>query len=332
MAQNLIIMSNVRIITKSTELPEMDCRDYFHSTDLFKILEQTPGCSPYMVVVTDEQDRIVAHLLAMINRRGSWIPPYLYSAGRVYGEGQYETEDASEIARLFELMLEAITKKFRRRLCLYFEFSNISKKMFGYKSFRKFSYFPVRWMQIHNSLHDKSPSERLPEKLRNRIANTYESGVTTGEAESKEDVSEFYKMLKNFYRFKFQRFIPKKSFFESFNEDGRHKIFITRYKKWVIGGCAVVYTKGNAYLWYLASKRKSFPMQHPNLMTVWHAMDYSYNHGYHHIYFMNVGLPFRKNPQREFILRFQGKPASTYRWFRCSFKWLNKVLNWIYRE
>ena len=99
MAQNLIIMSNVRIITKSTELPEMDCRDYFHSTDLFKILEQTPGCSPYMVVVTDEQDRIVAHLLAMINRRGSWIPPYLYSAGRVYGEGQYETEDASEIAR-----------------------------------------------------------------------------------------------------------------------------------------------------------------------------------------------------------------------------------------
>ena len=325
-------MSDVRIITKSAELPELECRDFFHSTDLFKILEQTSGCSPYMVVATNDEGRVVAHLLAMVNRRGSWLPPYLYSTGRVYGEGQYETEDTAEKARLFEVMLEAITKKFLRRLCLYIEFSNISKKMFGYKSFRKCSYFPVRWMQIHNSLHDKPPTERLSEKLRHRIANTYSTGVTTGEAADKADVDEFYKMLRSFYRFKFQRFIPKASFFEAFATTGQNKIFITRYKKWVIGGCAVVYTQGNAYLWYLASKRKSFPMQHPHLLTVWHALDYSHRQGYHHIYFMNVGLPFRKNPQREFILRFQGKPASTYRWFRFSFKWLNKMLNWIYRE
>ena len=99
-----------------------------------------------------------------------------------------------------------------------------------------------------------------------------------------------------------------------------------------IGCAACVYSQGNAYLWYLASKRKSFPMQHPNLMTVWHALQYSHSHGYQHIYFLDVGLPFSHNPYREFILRFGGKPASTYRWFRCSLKWVNKILNWLYRE
>lgn len=325
-------MSRVQIITHSTDLPDIKCRDFFHSVDLFKILEQTPGSSPYMVIVTDESGRIESHLLAMINRRGSWLPPYLYSIGRIYGEGQYETENQQEQTRLFELMVQAVTRKFKRKLCLYIEFSNISKKMFGYKIFRQFSYFPIRWMQIDNDLQNKQPIERLSEKMRNRINNLQEAGVTTEEVKNQEDVEAFYKMLKSFYRFKFQRFIPRQKFFEELQRDGEHKIYITRFKQKVIGGCAVVYSQGDAYLWYLASKRKSFPMQHPHLMTVWHAIQDSHEHGSGHLHFMNVGLPFRKNPQREFILRFQGKPASTYRWFRCSIRGVNRLLNWINRE
>ena len=48
--------------------------------------------------------------------------------------------------------------------------------------------------------------------------------------------------------------------------------------------------------------------------------------------FMDVGLPFSKNPFREFILRFGGKEQSTYRWFRFSIRWVNKLLRWLYRE
>jgi hypothetical protein len=45
-----------------------------------------------------------------------------------------------------------------------------------------------------------------------------------------------------------------------------------------------------------------------------------------------VGLPFRKNTFRDFILRFGGKPVSTFRWFRCSIRWINSLLKWIYRD
>lgn len=73
-----------------------------------------------------------------------------------------------------------------------------------------------------------------------------------------------------------------------------------------IGGCACVYSEGNAYLCYLAAKRKTYSMLHPDTMVVWNAIQYAYEHNYNHIYFMDVGLPWHRNPFREFILSFGG--------------------------
>ena len=54
--------------------------------------------------------------------------------------------------------------------------------------------------------------------------------------------------------------------------------------------------------------------------------------GRQHIRFLDVGLPFRKNPYRNFILRFGGKEVSTYRWFRISIRWVNALASWLWRE
>ena len=47
---------------------------------------------------------------------------------------------------------------------------------------------------------------------------------------------------------------------------------------------------------------------------------------------MDVGLPFRKNPFRDFLLRFGGKEVSSYRWFRISIRWVNRLASWLWRE
>ena len=109
-------------------------------------------------------------------------------------------------------------------------------------------------------------------------------------------------------------------------------MFLTKYKGKVIGCCACVFSGSNAYLWYSASLRKSYLRLHPSVLTVWHAIKYAHTHGYAHISFMDVGLPFQKNPYREFILQFGGKPVSTYRWFRFSFRWLNSLMSWLHRD
>ena len=115
-------------------------------------------------------------------------------------------------------------------------------------------------------------------------------------------------------------------------EGDNARLFVTKYHSKVIACAAVVYSEGDAYLWYSAFKRKTYHSLHPDTIVVWDVMKHAHQQGYQHMRFMDVGLPFSRNPFREFILKFGGKEQSTYRWFRFSIRWVNKLLSWIYRE
>lgn len=325
-------MSNyhVEIKRQGEELPVLSDRNFFHSPEMFHILENVSGCSPYMIIVKDKRDAVHAHMLAILWRRGSWIPPYLFSQGRIYGEGVYLND--SEKKDLFPLMLKTVIKAFHNKLCLFVEFSDLSSKMFGYKDFRQHGFFPLSWMHIRNSLHSLSPDERLSEQTVRTIDKGYTAGIITREADNDDEILAFHKMLKNYYRFKFHRYIPSEDFFTHLSKSDNGRVYVTLLHGKVIGGSAIVYSCNNAYLWFVASKKKSHPVLHPEVLTVWHAIKSSYENGRRHICFMNVGLPFRTNRYRDFILSFGGKPISTYRWFHFTIKWLNRLLSWIYRE
>lgn len=323
-------MVNVKIYTKSADLPQLSQANFFHSPEFFCIIENTPGQWPFMAVATDDSGRILGHMLALLRRRGSWIPPYFFTQGRVYGEGVY-AEGVDKDA-VFGELIKAVTNKIKYKLCFFIEVSDISQKMFGYKHMRDNKYFPVHWQEVHNSLHSKEPEERLSEKTLQTIRKVERMGVGTHEAVTRDDVHAFYKLLHGFYRMKMRRLIPPEDQFEELYKSDNAKIFITQYKGKVIGGCACAYSEGNAYMWYLASKRKSHPLLRPSRMTVWAALKNARDNGYKHMYFLDVGLPFRRNRFRDFILSFGGKPVARYRWFRFSVGWLNKVLTWLYRD
>lgn len=321
---------SVRIIDKSKELPPMSHDDFFHSPELFCIAERTPGHKPFMAVAEDAEGHVVAHMLATVRRRGILLPPFIFTQGRIYGEGEYD--DDADRDTLFEMMLTAITRKFRRRLCLYAEFSDMSTKMFGYRHFRKNKYFAVNWQEIHNSLIDEAPEALISKKMERRIRHAREQGVEVREARNADEISELHHLIKRFFRIKVRRFIPSEKMFQELADSESGKVFVTTYHEKIIGGCVCVYSEGNAYLWYLASRRKLYMRQHPNTVTVWHAIQYAYRHNYAHIYFLDAGLPFRKNLFRDFILRFGGRPVTKYRWFRFFIPWANNMLSWIYRQ
>ena len=60
---------SIDIITRSEKLPPMSSHNFFHSPELFRIVEQTRGQTPYMVVAL-RQGHAVAHMLAVLRRRG----------------------------------------------------------------------------------------------------------------------------------------------------------------------------------------------------------------------------------------------------------------------
>lgn len=320
---------HIKIFSKTDDLPPLSSHNFFHSPELFRIIEQSRGQQPYMVVAFAD-GKPVAHLLAMLRRRGSLLPPYLFTQGKIHGEGEYE--EGVDCEQLFALMVKAITRRLRRKMCLYIEITDLSQKMFGYKSLRLHGYFPVHWSAIHNSLHSKAPIERLSEKMRERIARVESNGLVFSEVETPEDFNGFYRLFRHFFTLKIRRYMPSEEYFQLMMQSNHCRLFVTKLREKVIGGCACFYSDTDAALWMMASKRKSYPTLHPGTATLWGAMNHAWHEGYDHFRFLDVGLPYRKNPIRDFILRFGGKEVSTYRWFRFSLPWLNRIIGWFYRE
>ena len=318
------------IYRRSKDLPEVEGGNFFHSKQLFEILAKTPRQKPYMVVVEDEQGRIVSHMLGFLRYRTFIFPPFLLVHCRVLGEGEYaESEYPKD--ELFEEMLKALTQELNTRT-LYIEVSHLSQKMLGYRQLKQMGYYPINWMSIHNSLHSHTPEERITEKLQKRIDTAHERGVKTEVVCTEEDFKAFSRLLRRHNILKPKRYIPDDVFFRQMMDGDNARLFVTKYRGKVIGCSACAYSQGNAYLWYSAFRRKTYMHLHPDVLTIWDTMKDAYERGYQHMCFMDVGLPFSKNPFREFILRFGGKEQSTYRWFRFSIKWVNKLLAWIYRE
>jgi len=330
----------VTIYEETSQLPELlPNTGYFHSRELMELCELTPRHRPFMAVVSNEEGETVASLLAVERSRRSWLPPYLYRHVRILGEGAYqeETESATPPSdplsknMLFSMMIDALTRRLGQRT-LYMEVSNLSQKMFGYAPLRAAGYFPVKWMSIHNSLHSKTPEERISQRQLKRIKYGVEHGVTTKAVETDKEFKAFMRLLRRHHWLKPRRFVPDKIFFRSMMEQQRCTLFISQYNGHVVGASCLVYADGDAYLWYSASRRKSFAALHPNAVTYWNTIQYAYKRGCKHIRFMDVGLPFRRNIYRDFILSFGGKEVSTFRWFRISIRWVNRLASWLWRE
>ena len=320
----------VSVYQQAAQLPPIPEGSYFHSPELMALCEHTPRHKPYMVVVTADDGRVMAHMLAIMRYQRSWFPPYIYPHVRVMGEGEYHDSSINR-QHTFEVMAEAITSRLQNRT-LYMEFSHLSEKMFGYKALRRLGYFHVRWMNVHNSLHSRTPEERISQRQMHRVENAIRRGAMTKHVETEEEFQEFSKLLRHHNWLKPRRFIPDDAFFRGMMDSGHCKLFITCVHERVVGCCACVYSRNDAYLWYSASRRKSYAPFHPNAVTFWHAIKDAHAIGCDHIRFIDVGLPFRRNPYRDFILRFGGKEVSAFRWFRISIRWVNAVASWLWRE
>ncbi len=321
----------VTIYEHAKELPSIPEGNYFHSPELMELCERTPRQKPLMAVVSQD-GMVVAHMLAIIYYRRSWLPPYLYLNVRVMGEGVYHLKDEEHNEQqLFGLMAEAVTERMQNK-ALYIEFSHFSQKMFGYKELKHLGFFHVKWMNIHNSLHSRTPEERITERQMKRVEAARERGATTKVVETDEEFQEFSKLLRRHNWLKPRRYLPVDDFFRGMMDSLRCRLYITKYHERVIGCCACVHSDGDMYFWYSASRRKSFAMLHPNATTIWNAMKHAHAEGMQHFRFVDVGLPFRRNPYRDFILSFGGKEVTAFRWFRISIRWVNALASWWWRE
>ena len=151
-------------------------------------------------------------------------------------------------------------------------------------------------MSIHNSLHSKPAEERISDKMKRRLEHSANRGARTEEAMSDEDVNMFIRLLHNHNLLKPKRYIPADSFFHNIRTMDNCHLLLTKYHSKAIGCAALVYSQGNAYLWYSAFLRKSYMKLHPDDFTLWNAIKRAESDGCAHIRLPRRGPALQAQP------------------------------------
>ena len=327
-------MKPIRLMTyrSGSTLPSLPGTLLPHSNELFRVYEQTPGYAPVLIVASLE-DRPVAKLLAVIRRSVRLFPPSFIHRCEVYGTGEYFEESLSS-DEIFGQMLEHLTNEVLKD-CFLIEFRNLPTALSGYRHFRHNDYFPINWIRVYNSLHNRPPEQRIDSKRLRQVNRSVKLGAYTQPAKTEEDLEAFLRMLQRNYSSKLRKHFPDRQLFRLLSqhrlEGELAKVFLVQYKDKVIGGSFCVFSGDRAYLGFSGGLRKSYAWLHPGTMAVWAAICYAYQQGYSHFEFADAGLPFQKLGFRRFLLSFGGKQVSTRRWFRFRWKWLNRLATLFYR-
>lgn len=315
---------------RSEDIPPLPGTNVFHSTELFRVLEQTEGYRPLLTVAYDG-DEPVGKLLCIFRQKSRWLR--IGRKGFVYGTGEYFGQRWKPEV-VFGEILTYLTRYYGG-YTWSMEFRNLENSLFGYRYFRQNGYFPVRWLRVRNSLHHHRIDKWMSPSRRRQIQRGLDNGAIMEEARTEADIRSVFSMLERYYSSKIHRYLPDISFFlfllaESSGGKELGKVFVVRHKNRIIGGSVCLFSGGYAYLLFSGGLRKRYPLLYPGVLAVWKAMVYAHEHGCDHFEFMDAGLPFRKLGYRDFILRFGGKQIGSRRWFRISWGWLNRLLTRLY--
>lgn len=314
----------LRLVTynRAEDVPSLPGTNVFYSVGMFRALQQAKGFRPFLLVAY-EGDNVVGKLLCAV-QHGLRLC-FFFKKTSVYGTGEYFLSSYKK-EEIFKELLQYLTSCFKDKSFLL-EFRNLEEPLFGYRYFRECGYFPVRWLRVRNSLHGNRINKWMSESRQRQIARGLKGGAVMDVARDKNDVREFFVLLRRFYSSKIRRYLPDIGFFLSLLEYSAElgKIFVIRYKGKIIGGSVCLFSGKNVYLIFSGGLRKSYPFLYPGVLAVWNAMLYAHNHKYDHFEFIDAGLPFKKYGYREFILRFGGRQISSRRWFRVRWGWLNRL-------
>lgn len=219
--------------------------------------------------------------------------------GPIFFENDSESLDSLLKAIKSHLKGKAIYIEIRN----FFDF-NYHNSSFIYAGFR---YVPWLNYQIKTSNLDNLQSS-MSRSRRRQIRKAFKQGVLLREANSIEEIKEFYKILYNLYRDKIRKpLFPNEFFIEIFKKDFGKYLFVY-FKEKIIGGIMCPLMPGKAiYEYYVCGLDQEYKEQYPSVMATWAAIEYANQNGIPLFDFMGAGSPDKDYGVREFKSRFGGE-------------------------
>lgn len=148
----------------------------------------------------------------------------------------------------------------------------------------------------------------MSEQRRRQVKKAISNGATICEAQSEQEIRDWYQILQQLYREKVRTPLFTEEFFLEFYRKGWSKYLLVKHEGKVIGGMMCPILEGRAiYEWYVCGLDEDYREQYPSVMATYAAIEYAKEYGLPLFDFMGAGKPDANYGVRDFKKEFGGE-------------------------
>ena len=162
-----------------------------------------------------------------------------------------------------------------------------------------------------------------------QVKKAIKNGVEISEAQSEQDIHDWYQILKQLYRTKVRTPLWSEEFFLQFYRNGVGKYLLVKFNGKVIGGMMCPVLEGKTiYEWYVCGLDEDFRECYPSVVATYAAIEYAKKHHIEIFDFMGAGKPDVPYGVRDFKMEFGGDLVEDGRYICVQKPLLYKIGQW----
>ena len=194
-----------------------------------------------------------------------------------------------------------------------------------------FLYQPHYDIHVHCNAQHQMSEQRI-----RQVKKAFKNGATICEAQSEQEIRDWYRILSQLYREKVRTPLFSEEFFMQFYREGVGKYLLVKKDDKVIGGMMCPILPGKAiYEWYVCGLDEEYRELSPSVVATHAAIEYAKENGLPLFDFMGAGVPDVPYGVREFKREFGGELVEHGRFLcirRPLLYWIGKLgVKWIKR-
>lgn len=220
-----------------------------------------------------------------------------------------DNAEEQDVEQLLRAMIVELTSQ-----AIYIETRNFNDYSKWKNVFEEcgFSYQPHLNIQV-----TCDAAHTMSEQRRRQVKKAISNGVTICEAQSEQEICDWYQILQQLYREKVRTPLFTEKFFLEFYRKGWGKYLLVKHEGKVIGGMMCPILEGRAiYEWYVCGLDEEYRELYPSVMATYAAIEYAKEKHIPLFDFMGAGKPDEPYGVRDFKMEFGGEQVE-YGRFLC---------------
>ena len=276
--------------------------NFFHTKEAFEFYKNANVDEPFFFAVS-ENNNLVGLLIGLILKEKG-IQSFFSRRAICFG-GPVLDDSISDFA--LKSLLNFSVHSLRKQ-AIYIEFRNFN----DYERFKPvfaaagFEYRPH--LNFHVDCTNRNDMEkRVSNSKLRQVRKSLKQGAEIIEATTKEQVKQFYLILKELYETRVKTPLLPESIFVKFFEQNVGRYLLIRYNNEIIGGimCPILDSRV-IYEWFVCGKDRLYNNIYPSILATWAAMDFANRNGIARFDFMGAGSPEEYYGVRDFKAKFGG--------------------------